>query len=121
MTTIRDTKDLGEFIRRTRKARGYTQIDLAELAGVGVVYLGNLERGKETAEIGKALHILQLLSVDLEAIDRQERSEKDVLAKVSTPRAVDAASMQAIYSRVLGALPESVRNAALLGRSGDAA
>lgn len=81
MTIIRDVKDLGAFIRRIRKTRGYTQAQLAELAGVGVVYVSQLENGKETAEIGKALYLLQLLSVDLEATDRQSLPEVNAVDK----------------------------------------
>ena len=36
------------------------------------IILSNLERGKETAELGIALRILATLSVDLKAFDRQQ-------------------------------------------------
>ena len=47
------------------KRQGYTQVELAGLCGVGVTYLSHLEGGKETAEIGKALHVVAMLGVDL--------------------------------------------------------
>lgn len=74
MPLIHDAKDFGAYLRRMRKERGYTQAELAELAGVGVVYISQLENGKETAEIGKALQLLELLSVDLMATDRQSET-----------------------------------------------
>lgn len=77
MAVVRDAGDLGRVVREARKARGMTQAELAELAGVGVVYVGNLERGKETAELGKALRILRLLSVDLEATPRGGSDHRD--------------------------------------------
>ena len=55
------------MLRAARKRQGYTQVELAEIAGVGVTYVINLEHGKPTAEIGKALHLVELLSVDLVA------------------------------------------------------
>ncbi len=65
MGRIRTTLDLGRLIRDERKRQGYTQLELAEAAGVGVTYVINLEHGKETSEIGKALHLVELLSIDL--------------------------------------------------------
>lgn len=65
MRRIRTTEDLGRLIREERKRQGYTQVELAEAAGVGVTYVINLEHGKQTSEIGKALHLVELLSIDL--------------------------------------------------------
>lgn len=65
MRRIRTTEELGQMIRDERKRQGYTQVELAEAAGVGVTYLINLEHGKRTSEIGKALHLVELLSIDL--------------------------------------------------------
>lgn len=67
MERIRTTADLGRFIREERRRQGYTQAELAEVAGVGVTYVINLEHGKQTSEIGKALHLVELLSIDLVA------------------------------------------------------
>lgn len=52
-------------VRSRRRELGYTQAKLADRVGVGTAYLSNLENGKETAEIGKALHILRMLGMDL--------------------------------------------------------
>ena len=56
---------LGEVIRQQRKAQGLTQKELAGLCGVGVRFLGELERGKESCEIGKTLLILKMLGINL--------------------------------------------------------
>lgn len=65
MQRVRTTADLGRLIREERKRKGYTQVELADAAGVGVTYVINLEHGKETSEVGKALHLVELLSIDL--------------------------------------------------------
>lgn len=65
MQRVRTTADLGRLIREERKRKGYTQVELADAAGVGVTYVINLEHGKETSEAGKALHLVELLSIDL--------------------------------------------------------
>ena len=57
--------DIGRLIRERRKASGATQADLAAVAGVGVRFLSELERGKATAELGKTLLVLQRLGFDV--------------------------------------------------------
>jgi len=56
--TISSTKDIGNAVRTKRKADGLTQADAAALCGVGARFLGELERGKETSQIGKVLRVL---------------------------------------------------------------
>lgn len=65
MEHIVDTVTLGDVIRAERHRQGISQADLAELSGVGVTYLSQLENGKETAEVGKAIRVLTMLGVDL--------------------------------------------------------
>lgn len=61
----------GEAVRKFRKLRGLTQQELADKAGCSIMYLSNLERGKETAELGKALDVLEALEVSISFTDRQ--------------------------------------------------
>lgn len=53
--------DIGRVVRTTRKASGLRQDELAGAAGVGLRFIVELERGKPTAQIGKALQVLQAL------------------------------------------------------------
>lgn len=62
---ITDAKTLGEAIRLRRKELHYTQAYLAEFTGFSVSFISDLERGKETAEIGKTITLIQLLGMDL--------------------------------------------------------
>ncbi len=62
---ITNIKTLGEGIRARRKALGYTQGFLSEATGLSVSFISDLERGKETAEIGKVLRLIHLLGMDL--------------------------------------------------------
>lgn len=64
--------DLGALIRESRKAQGLTQTELAEASGVGLTFISNLERGKETSEVGKVLHVLHMLGMDLYVKKRGE-------------------------------------------------
>ncbi|MDO4851259.1 MAG: helix-turn-helix domain-containing protein [Actinomycetota bacterium] len=63
----------GEAIRKFRKLRGLNQQQLADLAGCSIMYVSQLERGKETAELGKALKILDVLDVDITFSDRRSK------------------------------------------------
>ena len=56
---------IGKLIRDTRKALGVTQKDLALTSGTGMRFIIDLERGKETCEIGKALAILNTLGIKI--------------------------------------------------------
>lgn len=67
---IRTPADLGAVIRQARKRQGMTQAELCDLCGVSVTYLSELERGKATAELGKALHVAAMLGIDLTAEER---------------------------------------------------
>ncbi len=62
---IKDASDLGAAIRSRRKELGLTQQELADACGCSIMYLSNLERGKETAELGIALRIVNLLGLDM--------------------------------------------------------
>ena len=54
---------IGKLIRDTRKSLGVTQKDLALTSGTGIRFIVDLEKGKETCEIGKTLAILNTLGI----------------------------------------------------------
>jgi HTH-type transcriptional regulator/antitoxin HipB len=58
-------KDIGRLIHETRKRLGVTQKELALTSGTGLRFIIELEKGKETAEVGKVLTILQTLGIQL--------------------------------------------------------
>ncbi|SNT74639.1 transcriptional regulator, y4mF family [Amphiplicatus metriothermophilus] len=60
-------EDVGAMIRAARKARSLTQRELSEAAGVGLRFVIDVERGKQTSQIGKVLHLLRVLGVQLSA------------------------------------------------------
>jgi y4mF family transcriptional regulator len=62
---ITDVGEIGAAIRAERKAQGLTQREFADLVGVGVRFLSELERGKETAEVGLVLTVLANLGFDV--------------------------------------------------------
>jgi y4mF family transcriptional regulator len=56
---------IGAVIRSTRKALGVTQRDLALTSGTGLRFIIELEKGKETCELGKALRVLHTLGIEM--------------------------------------------------------
>ena len=60
---LNDANQFGKAVRLFRKQRGITQKQLADEAGCSIMFVSNLERGKETAELGKALKVLDALDV----------------------------------------------------------
>ena len=63
-----DIESLGTFVRTQRKARRLTQLEVAELADVSDRFIRDLEHGKPTAEIGKAIEVFAVLGYDLSLI-----------------------------------------------------
>lgn len=62
---VTDAETIGELVRSARKAQGLTQREFADIAGVGVRFLSELERGKSTAEVGLVLEVLANAGYDL--------------------------------------------------------
>ena len=67
---IVDTADLGQAVRETRRSQGLRQPDLAGAAGTSVRFIVELEKGKPTIQLGKALHVLRMLGLQLEVAAR---------------------------------------------------
>ena len=63
--TIHSSKELGKAIRDLRRSQGVTQAQLAGLSNTGVRFISDLENGKETCQLGKILHVLATLGVDV--------------------------------------------------------
>ncbi|MCJ7436716.1 MAG: helix-turn-helix domain-containing protein [Acidimicrobiia bacterium] len=60
---IYSSDSLGAAIRHYRRAAGLSQAELAARVGVHRSYLSDLERGKETEQVRRILHVLKELGV----------------------------------------------------------
>jgi y4mF family transcriptional regulator len=69
MIRITDTQSLGEAIRGARRRLKVTQKDLALASGTGLRFIIDLEKGKPTCQIGKALEIIRTLGLRLQIQD----------------------------------------------------
>lgn len=70
---VRSVKDVGAAVRARRKELGLTQRELAEACGCGTRFLSELENGKPSIELGKALRVLGVLSLDIDIAGRSFR------------------------------------------------
>lgn len=66
---IIDAQSFGEAVRRARKRLKVTQKDLALASGTGLRFIIELERGKPTCQIGKALELVRALGLKLKTDD----------------------------------------------------
>lgn len=60
---VDDSATLGRCIREARKRQGLRQDDLAAMVGVSHVFLGDVERGKPTVQLGRVLRVLAALGI----------------------------------------------------------
>ena len=59
------TREIGLIIQKNRKSQGLTQPQLAMACGTGIRFIVDIEAGKETCQIGKALMVLQMLGIGI--------------------------------------------------------
>lgn len=97
---VHSSAQIGAVLRLVRKTQGVRSDDLAGTAGVGPVFVLDVEKGKPTIQLGKVLQVLQEagITVNLEIPDNLDL---DALPKGTHKRSV--------AQRVL----------AILGRNGD--
>ncbi|RZS58215.1 helix-turn-helix domain-containing protein [Sphaerotilus mobilis] len=62
---ITSVQELGLLIRAARKTQGVRMDDLAGSAGVGPVFVREVERGKDTVQLGRVLRLLDELGLHL--------------------------------------------------------
>ena len=54
---------IGQLVRESRKRLGVMQKDLALTSGTGLRFIIDLEKGKETCQVGKVLTVMQTLGI----------------------------------------------------------
>ncbi len=57
---------MAELILFHRKRSGLTQLELAEMAGVGKNMIYELENGKQSVRLDNLLKVLQVLNIELD-------------------------------------------------------
>lgn len=72
MSAIANTEAFGVLVRAERRSQKLTQEQLAGLAGVGVRFVRELEAGKESCQLGRALQVAQTLGLVVALSTRRE-------------------------------------------------
>ncbi|MBR1673444.1 MAG: helix-turn-helix transcriptional regulator [Eubacterium sp.] len=67
---INNSMDFGIALKNRRKELGYTQRYISEFTGLSISFISDLENGKSTAELGKAIYIANMLGLDISADSR---------------------------------------------------
>jgi y4mF family transcriptional regulator len=67
------SKNFGELVQQRRKKLGMNQADVALVSGTGVRFISDLENGKPSCELGKALKVLENLGIEPVFKPRGER------------------------------------------------
>ncbi len=60
-----DSEKLGQIIKDKRKSLGLTQTQVALACGVGLRFISDLENGKASCHIGKALLVIESLGLNI--------------------------------------------------------
>ncbi|MBI1945870.1 MAG: helix-turn-helix transcriptional regulator [Deltaproteobacteria bacterium] len=71
---VTTTGELGAALRARRKERALTQAQLADLCGVSVRFVSEVERGRPTAGVGLVLRLCARLGLDVGVAPRGEAS-----------------------------------------------
>ena len=79
MTSIaRSAKQLGLLIQRHRKARGLSQTDLADLAGLRQEMISKIESGQPGSRLSSIYHILAALDLEMTIQPRTKTTAADI-------------------------------------------
>ena len=62
---VKDALEIGSILRKKRKSQDLTLEQVAQLCGLSIRFISEVERGKPTAEFGKVLFLLNSVGVDL--------------------------------------------------------
>ena len=60
-----DSETLGLVIKNQRKSLGLTQTEVVLSCGVGIRFISDLENGKPSCQIGKALLVMESIGLKL--------------------------------------------------------
>ena len=70
---IYDAESFGLALRLRRKEMDYTQREISDLTGFSISFISDLENGKSTAALGKAIYLANVLGLDIDIKSRGRR------------------------------------------------
>lgn len=100
-------KMLGERIRALRKARSWSQEELADACGINQKYLSELERGRINGSIAMYHAIAQGLDMSLSDLTiglQDENSDDELLALFNRAQKLDQSGRKVVIEALRGVL-----------------
>lgn len=71
---LRTAADIGQVVRAQRQSLGLRQTDLAGIGNTGNRLIVDIEKGKPTVQLQKALDVLELLGLEVTVRSKASRS-----------------------------------------------
>ena len=72
-----DDRLIADFVKEMRKKFNLTQVDLADKSGVGLRFVRELERGKQTLRMDKVNQVLSLFGRQVGAVEIRSGREHE--------------------------------------------
>jgi len=72
-----ERRSIGMFVRERRRAGRMTQTELAELAGVGLRFVVELERDKPTLRLDRVNAVLRVFGMRVGVVPAEREEEPD--------------------------------------------
>ena len=63
---LNNAKAFGKAVKMYRKKQGVTQLQVAAFANTGLRFISDLENGKPSIQLEKALHVAKVLGIKIE-------------------------------------------------------
>jgi HTH-type transcriptional regulator / antitoxin HipB len=60
-----NSRKIGNIIRENRKHAGLSQIELAQLAGIGKTAVFDMEKGKDSIKLRTLMAVLKVLNIEI--------------------------------------------------------
>jgi HTH-type transcriptional regulator/antitoxin HipB len=79
--TRSSAQTLADAVRLRRKTLGVTQIELAQLAGCGPVFIYDLESAKATLRLDKLLDVLDVLGLEVVVREGKARLRVEIASR----------------------------------------
>jgi len=66
-------EQIAQRVKAERKSQGISQTDLANLSGVSLNFISQLESGKSTVRLSKVFQVLHVLGLEFRLVYRNEK------------------------------------------------
>ncbi len=68
---ITSMTEIADIVRRERKRQNATQVELAQMANVGIRFLRDVEDGKSSVHFDKLMRVLAILGIGVDLSTRE--------------------------------------------------